>query len=362
MYIFYAKKVGENMVPTEIKKTEDEFISKLTASGIKYSLKETLDIGNNIKIYSIRPDYDSYFYPDKTTKKSICLHFTVGNIKSDISSLSKKDNHVSVSYVVDRSGRIYELFPDTNWSYHLGSNAIGKNEVMSKQSIGIEISNYGPLTLSGEELLDAYNKIYCKLSESEYYYKHPYKGHDYYASMTDIQTEAVAALVKYLGRKHNIPMNFKGDDEPFASASAAVSFNGIFYHTNVRKDKFDWPFGPALKGIIAACNDDLPNKVESKPDATKTASVKVETTPEVKLETPPPEQVQPEPQPEKQPEAQPEAKPEQKTEPTPAPKPEQKTEPKPKTATIQTNQTTGKSKSIIQTIIDFFLQLFGKKK
>ena len=69
MYIFCSKKVGETMIPTEIKKTEDEFISKLTANGVKYTLKETLDIGNNIKIYSIRPDYDTYYYQTKTTKK-----------------------------------------------------------------------------------------------------------------------------------------------------------------------------------------------------------------------------------------------------------------------------------------------------
>ena len=338
------------MIPTEIKKTEDEFISKLTANGVKYTLKETLDIGNNIKIYSIRPDYDTYYYQTKTTKKSICLHFTVGHIKSDISSLSAKGNHVSVSYVVDRSGRIYELFPDTYWSYHLGGNAVGKNEVMSKQSIGIEISNYGPLTLSGEDLMDAYNKVYCKLSETEYYYKHSYKGHDYYATMTDIQTEAVAALVKYLGRKHNIPMNFKSDDEPFASANEAVSFNGVFYHTNVRKDKFDWPFGPALKAVIAACNDELPNKVESMPDATKTASAKMESKPEVKLETPSQEQ-QPESQPVQQPA--PEAKPEQKAEPKPTPKPA--------ATTSQASNTTGK-KSVFKSILDGFVGLFRKKK
>ena len=338
------------MIPTEIKKTEDEFISKLTANGVKYTLKETLDIGNNIKIYSIRPDYDTYYYQTKTTKKSICLHFTVGHIKSDISSLSAKGNHVSVSYVVDRSGRIYELFPDTYWSYHLGGNAVGKNEVMSKQSIGIEISNYGPLTLSGEDLMDAYNKVYCKLSETEYYYKHSYKGHDYYATMTDIQTEAVAALVKYLGRKHNIPMNFKSDDEPFASANEAVSFNGVFYHTNVRKDKFDWPFGPALKAVIAACNDELPNKVESMPDATKTASAKMEPKPEVKLETPSQEQ-QPESQPVQQPA--PEAKPEQKAEPKPTPKPA--------ATTSQASSTTGK-KSVFKSILDGFVGLFRKKK
>ena len=262
------------MRPETIKQREDEFFSNLTnSSGVKYKLTATTDIGNGVKIYSIRPDFNSYYYNVRTVKKSICLHFTVGYIKSDTSSLSKADNHVSVSYVVDRSGRIYEMFPDTEWSYHLGSGAVGGNGAMSKQSIGIEISNYGPLKLSGENLIDAYKNEYCKVSETEFYSKHSYRGYDYYASMTDVQIDAVATLVKYLGRKHNIPMNFKSNDEPFASATEAVSFNGVFYHTNVRKDKFDWPFGPALKAVIAACNNELPNKVESKPDATKTASV-----------------------------------------------------------------------------------------
>ena len=328
------------MRPEEITKEENNFISSLTTGcNTKYTLKQTTDIGNNIKIYSIRPDYSSYYHPTKTPKKSICLHFTVGHIKADIETLTKRDYHVSVSYVVDRSGRIYELFPDTYWSCHLGKDAVGGNEVMSKQSIGIEISNYGPLTQSGENLMDSYKKAYCKMSETEYYYKHSYKHHEYYASMTDIQTEAVAALVKYLSRKHNIPMNFKGNDEPFASDKEAVSFNGVFYHTNVRKDKFDWPFGPALKAIIAACSDEKPSNVESKPDATKTEIKNEEPLPEVKPTTP--------------------------TEPQPAQQQETKVEPKPATkpapTTSQANSSTGK-KSFIQAIIEFIMQLFGKKK
>lgn len=264
------------MTPDEIKKHEDNFFSTLTAGGIKYTRKQITDIGNNIKIYSIRPNFNSYYRTEKTTKKSICLHFTVGYIKSDIPALSTPEKCVSVSYVVDRSGRIYELFPDSDWSYHLGSEAIGGNTVMSKQSIGIEISNFGPLTPSGQNLLNAYKQVYCKTSETEYYDKYSYRGHNYYASMTDVQVEAIAALIKYLCRKHNIPMIFKNDDAPFADAQKAVSFSGIFYHTNVRKDKFDWPFGPSMKALVLACSEELPNnienKIEIKADATRTIS------------------------------------------------------------------------------------------
>lgn len=277
------------MRPETIKKREDEFFSTLTNSaGIKYKLTGTVDIGNDVKIYSIRPDYDSYYRKDEIKKLSICLHFTVGYIKSDTTALTTKDNYVSVSYVVDRCGRIYELFPDTMWSYHLGSGTVGGNGAMSKQTIGIEISNYGPLKSSGDSLIDAYKNEYCKKSETEYYYAQNFRGYEYFASMTDEQINAVAALVKYLGRKHNIPMNFKPDDALFASDAEAKAFKGIFYHTNVRKDKFDWPFGPPIKAIISACSDVLPPKAEAAPDATaKEAPAPLEVKKSVELSEPP---------------------------------------------------------------------------
>ena len=275
------------MRPETIQQREDDFFSNLTNSaGVKYKLTQTTDIGQGVKIYSIRPAFTSYYYATKTTKKSICLHFTVGYIKSDTTALSTRDNCVSVSYVVDRSGRIYEMFPDTEWSYHLGSGAVGGNGAMSKQSIGIEISNYGPLKLSGENLVDAYGNNYCTVAEKQFYDKLNYRGYDYFASMTEAQISATAALIKYLGRKHDIPMNFKPDDTPFANNAEAIAFKGVFYHTNVRKDKFDWPFGPSLKALISACSDVVP-KVEAKADATKTEAItpeapKVEVKPEVK--------------------------------------------------------------------------------
>ena len=281
-----------------------------------------------MKIYSIRPAFTSYYYATKTTKKSICLHFTVGYIKSDTTALSTKDNCVSVSYVVDRSGRIYEMFPDTEWSYHLGSGAVGGNGAMSKQSIGIEISNYGPLKLSGENLVDAYGNNYCTVAEKQFYDQLNYRGYDYFASMTETQISATAALIKYLGRKHDIPMNFKPDDTPFANNAEAIAFKGVFYHTNVRKDKFDWPFGPSLKALISACSDVVPKVEEAKADAAKTEAVapeapKVEVKPEVKK---PPEI-----------------------------KPATSTTSKPKSTTV-------KAPSLLEAIISLVVQLLGGKK
>jgi N-acetyl-anhydromuramyl-L-alanine amidase AmpD len=131
------------MTPTKIDTTEKTFATSLKDSnGVTHSLINKIDIGEGCQITQIRPNFNSYYYTNETKKTAICLHFTVGNLKGDIGSLAKKDNKVSVQYVVDRQGNIYNLFDDKYWSYHLGSNCVGTNGTMSKQTIGIEISNY----------------------------------------------------------------------------------------------------------------------------------------------------------------------------------------------------------------------------
>lgn len=246
------------MHPSTITEKETQFADKLVASGRKYSIVGTTELPDGYRITSIRPDTLTYYYPTETEKKNICLHFTVGYIMPDIVALTNPTSHVSVSYVVDRAGRIYELFPDKYWSYHLGSGTVGGNATMSKRSIGIEISNYGPLTLKAGKLIDAYGNTYCSEAETDLYDKYEYRGKQYYASMSQEQVGATTALIKYLCATHNIPLVFKGDDEPFASADEALGFNGIFYHTNVRKDKFDWPFSPSLTAVIEACKEHEP--------------------------------------------------------------------------------------------------------
>lgn len=270
------------MHPSTISTKETQFANNLTAGGAKYSIAGTTELPDGYRIVSIRPSTLTYFYPTETEKTSICLHFTVGYITSDIQALTNPTSHVSVSYVVDRGGRIYELFPDKYWSYHLGSGAVGGNATMSKHSIGIEISNYGPLNLKGGKLIDAYGNTYCSDSETDLYDRCEYRGKEYYASMTQEQVGATAALLKYLCSTHGIPLAFKEDDSVFASTSQAISFRGIFYHTNVRKDKFDWPFSPSLKSVIDACKEPEPEP-EPEPETTPEP---VEPVPEGKTESP----------------------------------------------------------------------------
>ena len=229
------------MTPETIDARETKFLANLTdSSGKKFTTKPPIDIGGGFSILPIQPAFKSYYYPNATEKKQICLHFTVGVITGDIASLTKENTHTSVQYVVDRQGHIYSLFDDSFWSYHLGATAVGGNSVMSKQSIGIEISNYGPLRLKDGKFIDAYGSTYT--ADTSYVDSINYRGYDYYAKMTEEQKMAVARLLVYLSDKHGIPLDFKENTGTvFNTPDEAVKFRGIFCHTDVRPDKFDLP-------------------------------------------------------------------------------------------------------------------------
>ena len=101
--------------------------------------------------------------------------------------------------------------------------------------------------------MDAYKSEYCSINETEYFNKCSYRGYDYYATMTDIQEKAVVELLCYLCKEHDIPLEFKEDlDSLFNDDASARNFKGIFVHTSVRKDKFDWPcymLANVIKGV-----------------------------------------------------------------------------------------------------------------
>lgn len=276
------------MHPNTIAEKEAKFAGDLKlANGSRLTLESVKEIGGGFSIKSIRPKEQTYYYKTETKKKGICLHFTVGYVLSDIATLSKADSHVSVSYVVDRSGNIYELFPDKYWSYHLGNGAVGGNSAMSKQSIGIEICNYGPLSEKDGEMIDAYGNRYCTAWETNYYERKDYRGKSAFATMTPVQVCAVASLIEHLCEKHSIPMTFTATDDVFGSAAEALSFEGIFMHTNVRKDKFDWPMCDSIESIMLHCVPPAPlPEQEPEPEPEPIPEPEPEPEPETEPVTP----------------------------------------------------------------------------
>ena len=228
--------------------------SGIDSAGKKFILKEgTFPIKGTTETVKImdcaRDNGDkSFFYPEETAKRKIVLHFTMGYLKGDIATLTKQ--HVSVPFVIGRNGNIYNLFASKYWSYHLGPGAIGGNTAMSKESIGIEISNIGPLKLIGNNLVTSYSNddIYCSLAETQYYTKlsTKYRGWEYFATYTPAQYDAIIKLLRFLCAKYNLLKSFKAEPGRYEvmTDDAFRSYTGIVSHVNCRKDKVD--IGPAF--------------------------------------------------------------------------------------------------------------------
>lgn len=195
------------------------------------------------------PEKNTYFFADKQPKDLIVLHFTAGYFRGDVLALTKPKRNVSTSYLIGRDGTVHQLFSSAQWSYHLGRTAIGGNTYNSKRSVGIEISNIGPLKQVGNMLQDTYGNTYCTLEDKEAYQTldQPYRGFTHYAAYTDKQYEELIILLRYLTSVYDAPATFLPADERyslFTSADAAKSYQGIASHVNFRRDKYD--IGPAF--------------------------------------------------------------------------------------------------------------------
>ena len=202
-----------------------------------------------------------YYYAVEHAKERIVLHYTAGQIRSDLATLTRQSYHVSVPFVIARDGTIYQLFSSKYWSGHIGKGLgnIDTGNAQDKKSIGIELSNYGFLTEKDGNLETCYSRmkaangqtgpvdIYCSLSEKEAYQKlsKPFRGESYYASYTEPQYESLIILLRYLTIQYNIPRKFLPEDVRFVTTDQTLTFKGIVSHVNFRKDG-KWDLGPAF--------------------------------------------------------------------------------------------------------------------
>lgn len=191
----------------------------------------------------------SFFYPKAVDKQRIVVHFTAGYLKGDMAALTRKDNHVSVPFVVARDGTIYQLFSSKYWSYHLGKGAKGGNEAMSKSAVAIELSNVAYLREKDGTLVDPYGALYCKPTETEAFQQlgKAYRGYTRFATHTDAQYTSLINLLRYLTATYDIPAAFLPEDKRYDVYADVAKFRGITTHVNYQPESYGkWDLGPAF--------------------------------------------------------------------------------------------------------------------
>lgn len=151
-------------------------------------------------------------------KKQIILHHTAGSHRADWTidfwNIDRNSSggriRVATSYVIGGKsivdgnttfdGKIYEAFEDKYWAYALGVNG---GTQLEKNSIQIEICNYGSLTLSKNGQFYTYvNSVVPEEDVIEL--SQPFKSSKYYHKYTDAQLDTLRLLILDISKRHNI--------------------------------------------------------------------------------------------------------------------------------------------------------------
>ncbi len=201
------------------------------------------------------------YYREEHRKRMILLHFTAGTTAAGAFTTFKNNRgRVATPYILDRDGKIYEIFPPRYWAIHLFRHYSGEYPIyyqLEQRTIPIEIVNVGPLKpdsgdrrqlnwwapphpVTGRE---TFSTKWCMMDESDKYVKKTDRGIQYFAAFTAAQYASLNKLIDYLCLHFDIPRQAPRN-KLATDLEGMINFNGIASHQNFRSDK--WDIGPAF--------------------------------------------------------------------------------------------------------------------
>lgn len=216
------------------------------------------------------------YVEEKTRKNTIYLHHTAGSHRADWtidawnkdrSATTKARVRVATAFVIGgpdkqgtdkdgMDGKIYRAFNEEYWASHLGLKT-QNNSLLNKQSIGIEICNYGPLikSTSGKYFSYVNSEVHSSQATNLGYV---FRGYQHHHAYSEKQLASLKELLLYLSEKFSIDLKkglYKLLDLPKGgafeiNADALNGKPGLWSHTNVRKDKFDVHPQPELTTLL----------------------------------------------------------------------------------------------------------------
>jgi N-acetyl-anhydromuramyl-L-alanine amidase AmpD len=175
------------------------------------------------------PFPNNQYIKEEYPKKQIILHHTISGsgVNGDIESWEATPERIATCIIVDRSGIPWQLFSSKYWAYHLGAG----NAELDKQSIGIEIDNWGWLIPVGNGKFRTYygHEIYVPSQ----YYPNGFRGYNYYEKYTLPQIQTIGELLLYWKMRYDIPLTYN-EDMWGISQKAREGEPGVWGHISFR--------------------------------------------------------------------------------------------------------------------------------
>lgn len=196
-------------------------------------------------------------------KKMIVLHHTAGwdNARGMFDWWASNPQRVATCCGVEDSGLIVQGFSSRYYGWHVNvwsrynmlpaylKNIRRPASYYEKHSVGVEVTNWGPLQSRGGKLY-AWPNDYGRKGKGVIidpavhpvteYEGDGFRGHRYYESYTEKQIETLYDLCVFWMDRYDIPFTFKGWTHFFDINREAISgARGIHTHVGFRTDKFD---------------------------------------------------------------------------------------------------------------------------
>lgn len=170
-------------------------------------------------------------------------------------------------------GVLVQAFPEGGYGWHLGTG----NNVMHRNSVGIEVCNFGYLTQGGYWKWNPATKknVWIQLHADRFYtyvgtevdaastqlvtLEKPFRGHRTWHRYSDTQIEVIKDWLLFIANRDNIDIRKGLPELILQKGAAAFDFfdikhvernKGLWSHTNVRRDKFDMFPQPELLDML----------------------------------------------------------------------------------------------------------------
>lgn len=175
----------------------------------------------------------------RTKKTGIVIHGTGGgSVDGAVSSFSSLG--VSVPFIIDREGNIFQLYDEAFDHWHAGANFRG----ISKKTIGIELVNFNHLTMKNSKY---YNYLGKQINPNEVFVSESvWRGYKAFHNVPEAQLQALCYLLKMLCEKHGIKKSLTRNFDPLKIKS--IEWSGICFHSTFHSSKMD--FQPDVIGKI----------------------------------------------------------------------------------------------------------------
>ena len=193
------------------------------------------------------------FFAEENKKAQIFLHHTAGNPDpiNTFKFWESNPEKIATCVIVGgkpvagsvwEDGEVIQGYSSRYWAYHLGlkESTFTKFGIPYKSldriSIGIEICNWGQLTVKDGKYYNYVNRVVSPDEVIEL--ETPFRGYKFYHAYTDAQIEAVKDLLVTWRDKYTIPIDYHSDIFE-VNARALKGDPGVFTHCSVRYDKND---------------------------------------------------------------------------------------------------------------------------